>query len=171
MLNVTFCLIAKGHNIAAFHGSENHIWKLFSSYRFIKSPSIFYRRDLQLCRRNLLKRKLCIERKICFHDVIGQSHFGRLLVSALLCLHICICLQHAINQDSAYKQFTSTFALQFPQQLTLCHRVLWKRMDNDARKVKNNNSVGVVLENDLFSSQVTLFCTKIDVNYSVWRAF
>lgn len=92
-------------------------------------------------------------------------------LSALLCLHICICLQHAINQDSAYKQFTSTFALQFPQQLTLCHRVLWKRMDNDARKVKNNNSVGVVLENDLFSSQVTLFCTTIDVNYSVWRAF
>ena len=113
MLNVTFCLIAKGHNIGAFHGSENHIWKLFSSYRFIKSPSIFYRRHLQLCRRNLLKRKLAIERKICFHNVIGQSHFGG-FTETCSCLHyfvyICICLQHVINQDSAYKQFCFTIS-------------------------------------------------------------
>lgn len=30
-------------------------------------------------------------------------------------------------------------------------------MDRDARKMKNNSSVGGVLENDLFSSQVTHF--------------
>ena len=138
------CLIAKGHNIGLFYGSENHIIKLV------------YSKEIRCWKKDLLSR----------------SHWSEWPMSLWLIVSI---FAYAFNMSLPQSQHinilrvllfhnfrsNSSFVVKFFEKEWLETPERWKTMVRLEVLAKMISS--------LLKSRT--FCMKIDVNYSVWRAF